>query len=121
MTMDIFNRINPAYKTAANAPTAAYPQPAATSGGLSGLLGSLFGNATPTYKTVDGGGGNASAPSSSGLLGSLLGSAAPSYQTAPAPAATENPDDGPIDAATAGNGVVSSMSCDPTVDEVVLL
>lgn len=117
--MDIFNRITPVYKTAAT-----HAQPAATSGGLSGLLGSLLGSATPTYKTV--GGSPVNAPASSpglfcSLFGSLLGSVSPSYKTAPVPAANvENLDDAPIDM-DAGDGDLSSMPCMPTSDEVVLL
>jgi len=125
MTMDLFNRISPAYKSAASFTSAeTHARRAATSGGLSGLLGSLLGNASPAYKSIDGHGVNTSA-SSSGLFGSLFGSlfgtATPSYKTASAPAATvETLDDASIEM-DAGNGDGSSMPCVPTSDEVVLL
>jgi hypothetical protein len=74
--MALINSIAPAYKSAA---TANLAQPAASTAGLSGLIGSLFGSATPAYKTVDGKGAQA-ASSSGGLLG--LFASAPSYKTA---------------------------------------
>lgn len=123
--MDIFNRITPVYKTAASLATkATHALPAVASGGLSGLLGSLFGNATPIYKSVDGGGVNAPASSSGlfgSLFGSLLGTGSPSYKTAPV-APVENIDDAPIDAdAGDGDASVPCVPCVPTSDEVVLL
>lgn len=75
--MDIFKSNTPVYKSG-KAAKAAIAQPAAASNGLSGLLGSLLGSATPTYKTVDGRGAKASA--SSGLLSMFA--VAPSYKTA---------------------------------------
>ena len=115
--MNLFNRITPVYKTAASFATTAK---AVTSSGLSGLLGSLFGSATPTYKTVDGGCANAPA-SSSGIFASLLGSVAPSYKTAPAPMATaELLDEATVDA-IAGDGDAASMAGEPASVEVVLL
>jgi len=123
MTMNLFNRITPVYRTAASMTTATHARPAATSGWLSCRLGSLFGRATPVYKSIDGDGVNASASSSSlfgSLFGSLLGTV-PFYKTAPAHVANvENVDDTPIEM-DAGNGDLSSMPCVPTSDEVVLL
>ena len=75
--MEFFKSNMPAYKSARSAKVAA-TQPAAATNGLSGLIGSLFGSATPTYKTVDGRGAKASA--SSGLLSMFA--VAPSYKTA---------------------------------------
>lgn len=122
--MNLFNRITPVYRTAASMTTATHARPAATSGGLSCRLGSLFGRATPAYKSIDGNGVNASASSSGffgSLFGSLLGNVAPFYKTAPAHVANvENVDDAPIEM-DAGNGDLSSMPCVPTSDEVVLL
>lgn len=114
--MDIFNRVTPMYRTATTATNA---QPAATSGGLSGLLGSLLGNATPAYKTVDG--ARVSVPASSGLLASLFASATPPYKAAPAAMATDAVEDAPIDVMDAGDSDASLMPCLPTSDEVVLL
>lgn len=76
--MALINSIAPAYKTATTANRAS---PAVSATGLSGLLDSLLGSATPAYKTVDGRGAQA-ASSSSGLLGLFI--EAPSYRTAPA-------------------------------------
>lgn len=116
--MSFFNRITPGYKTASSLATKA-TQPAATSGGLSGLLGSLFGNKTPNYKMADGRGVNA--PASSGIFGRLLCTVVPSYKAAPEQVATvETLDEMPIDA-LAQDGDDASMPCLPTSDEVVLL
>ncbi len=75
--MDLFKSNTPVYKSG-KAAKATVTRPVATSSGLSGLFGSLFGGATPTYKTVDGRG--AKAPASSGLLSMFA--VAPSYKTA---------------------------------------
>src|SRR5689334_17372774 len=75
--MDFFTRITPAYKTAANR-VQTLSQQAAPSG-LLGLLGSLMGRSTPSYKTVDG--HIAQAPASSGFLSMFV--VTPSYKTAP--------------------------------------
>jgi hypothetical protein len=76
--MDFISRKAPAYK-GMNVSRAA-TQPVATSG-LSGLLGSLLGRATPVYKTVHGRGAQ---PVSSGLL--AMFAVTPSYKTAQAAA-----------------------------------
>ncbi|MCW5801771.1 MAG: hypothetical protein KIT31_05245 [Deltaproteobacteria bacterium] len=103
------------YKAAASFTRAKVVQPA-TTGGLSGLLRSLFGGTTPVYKQADGRGASAPA-SSSGLLGSVLGSPQPSYKVAAGPVVI-NPDDA-IDE-NAGDGDDSSIPC-LVADEVVLL
>jgi len=77
--MDFFNRTTPVYKRA-NASKVANTQPTAPNG-LTSLFGSLFGSASPIYKTVDGQG--VKAPTPSGFW-SLFTAAAPSYKTAPA-------------------------------------
>ena len=117
--MAILNTIAPTYKTADTANTAAAP-PAVNTCGLSGLFGSLLGNATPVYKTV--GGQSAQMPASGCVFG--LFPAAPSYKTAPAVASS---DDDPTVALDVGECVcvVPDDPCDaPDVreaDEVVLL
>jgi hypothetical protein len=110
--MDIFNRTTPVYK-ASFANAAAHTQPAASPNGLLGLIGSLFGSATPVYKTVDGRGANALA-SSSGLFGSLLSAPTPVYKTAPV--AT-----GELAAEDLGADGEDTPACALTSDEVVLL
>ncbi len=110
--MDIFSRINPAYRNVSKL-TAAHAQPAA-SGCLSGLIGSLFGSSNPAYKTVDG--QSAQAPSSSGFW-SMLGTA-PSYKTATAAMAA--PFD--LDACDPCDlGVDEDGACDPGPDQIVVL
>jgi hypothetical protein len=104
--MDFFSRITPGYKSVSTG-TAAHSQPAASSG-LTGLIGSLFGSATPAYKTIDG--QSAKAPASSGFW-SMFGTA-PSYKTAPA--ATVAPFD-------ADPGVDEDGACAPGPDEIVVL
>lgn len=71
--MELFYRnATPIYKGRA-------AQPQATGGFLTGLIGSLFGNHAPSYKTVDGRGVNAQ-PSASWWPGL---SSTPSYKTVP--------------------------------------
>ncbi len=76
--MELFTRNSPAYKSGRVSKLAASTQPAATNG-LSGLIGSLFGSATPAYKSLAGRDAKASA-SSKGLLSMFA--VAPSYKTA---------------------------------------
>ena len=110
--MDIFSRINPAYTNVTKL-TAAYAQPAAASW-LSGMLGSLFGSATPAYKTVDG--QSAKAPSSSGFL-PMFGTAPP-YKTASA--ATAAPLD--LDACDPCDlGSDEDGAFDPGPDQILVL
>ena len=124
--MDIFNTTAPAYKTVTKLGTtqAAHAQPAPSSG-LSGLLGSLFGNATPGYKRADG--ARVTASASSGFLGSLLSVAAPSYKTASVMAQTTEVPAELAAAVEAGVIVLDAgvdedpCGCPPTSDEVVLL
>src|SRR5579859_2475625 len=116
--MAILNTIAPTYKTADT--VAAAPPPAVNTCGLSGLFGSLLGNATPTYKTV--GGQSAQMPASGCVFG--LFPVAPSYKTAPAVAPMD--DDDTTVALDVGDCVCAVPDpCDaPDVreaDEVVLL
>ena len=116
--MPILNTPAPTYKTAA---TANVVQPAASTSGLSGLIGSLLGNATPAYKTV--GGQGVQAPASSGGLFGLL-PAAPSYATAPAVAATDDDLAATPDVDGCGSPATDDPCDGPTVQEadaVVLL
>jgi hypothetical protein len=111
--MELFNRISPVYKSAANK-VQAYAQTAATNG-LSGLLGSLFGRSAPVYKTVDGQSAKAPA-SSSGWWGMF--SASPTYKKAPAVI------DADADACfeDAGEpGVDESGACIADQDQIVVL
>ena len=113
----------PAYKTARSAK--AVTQPAAPSG-LSGLIGSLLGSATPAYKTASG--RSVKSPSSSGLLSMFA--VAPSYKTA-APTVTEGPLDGDefADAAEVAQVMEAGEPgpddegavCELAADEIVLL
>lgn len=124
--MNIFNTNAPGYKAVSKLATtqAAHAQPAPSSG-LQGLLGSLFGNATPAYKAVDG--ARVTASASSGIFGSLLSVAAPSYKTA---SATAQQIEARAElAADVDAGVIvidagvheDACGCPPTSDEVVLL
>ncbi len=88
--MEFFKNNIPAYKSARSVKAAA-TQPAATNG-LSGLIGSLFGSPTPTYKTAAGQSAKMSS-SSNGLLSMFA--VAPSYKTA-TPAVAEAFDDDAI-------------------------
>ena len=110
--MDIFSRINPAYRNVSKL-TAAQAQPAASSW-PSGLIGSLLGSSNPAYKTVDG--QSAQAPSSSGFW-SMLG-AVPSYKTATSAMAA--PFD--LDACDACDlDVDDNGACDLGPDQIVVL
>ena len=110
--MALINSIAPAYKSATTASRA--PSSANTTG-LSGLIGSLLGSATPTYKTVAG--TSAQAPAStSGLFG--LFAAAPSYKIAPAVATDPDlPSD--VDECGCPDDQSDAPVCGP--DEIVLL
>lgn len=111
--MDIFSRINPAYKNVSKL-TAAQAQPAASSW-LSGLLGPLFGSSMPAYKTIDG--QSAQAPSSLSGFWPMLGSA-PSYKTVSAASAA--PVD--VDACDACDlGIDENAACDLGPDQIVVL
>jgi hypothetical protein len=81
--MEIFKRNIPGYKSAGIAKVA-------PTNGLSGLIGSLFGSATPAYKTADG--LAARSTTSSGLLSMFA--VAPSYKTAMPVSVVEEPLDG---------------------------
>ena len=120
--MDIFNTKTPAYRAGSVSKVVTHAQPAA-SGGLKGLLGSAFGNATPTYRTADGRG--ARAPVSSGIFGSLLSVATPSYKTVPAaalaPSDTADPTWALADAELAGPDVDDGSCTGAPVSEVVVL
>ena len=105
--MALFNSSSPAYKTA-NSPNAVYA-PVAPSSGLAGLFGSLLGGSTPTYKTLDGQAGQASATRSSSLMRIFVGTD-PTYKTAQLAAdavAVDNDDD--------------DGACDEPIDTVVVL
>ena len=124
--MDIFKTNAPAYKTATKLATmqAAHARPAPSSG-LSSLFGSLFGNATPAYKGVDG--ARVTASASSGFLGSLLSVAGPSYKTARV-AAQQVEAPAELAADVDANVIVidvgvdaDACGCPPASDEVVVL
>jgi hypothetical protein len=117
--MEFFKSNNPAYKSARVAK--AVTQPAAPSG-LSGLIGSLLGSATPAYKTASG--QSAKSPSSSGLLSMFA--VVPSYKTA-APAADVALDEDVIaevaqvaEAGAPGPDDEGAV-CELAADEIVLL
>ena len=123
--MEFFKSNMPAYKSARSAKVAA-TQPAAVSNGLSGLIGSLFGSATPAYKTAAGQSAKASS-SSSGLLSMFA--VAPSYKTATTVAVAEALDDDAMEAAEfaqvaeAGDPGPDDEGavCELAADEIVLL
>lgn len=119
--MEFFKSNIPAYKNARVAKVAA--QPAAPSG-LSGLIGSLFGSATPAYKTVAG--QAVKSPSSSGLLSMFA--VAPSYKTASPVVVAEGSLDGDelaevAQVAEAGDPGPDNDGavCELAADEIVLL
>ena len=122
--MALINSIAPAYKSAA---TVNLAQPAASTSGLSGLIGSLFGSATPAYKTASG--RSAKSPSSSGLLSMFA--VAPSYKTASPATVGEAPLDGDELANAAEIAQVMEAGepgpddegavCELAADEIVLL
>ena len=117
--MELFTRNSPAYKSGRVSKLAAATQPAATNG-LSGLIGSLFGSATPAYKTLAVRDAKASAPSK-GLLSMFAVS--PSYKTAQMAALVE---DAPLEidgVAEAGDPGVDDDGavCLRVTDEIVLL
>jgi hypothetical protein len=84
--------------------------------GLSGLIGSLFGSATPTYKTVDGGAVTAPAPSSGFWSMFSMFAVTPSYKTAPAAVAETDAGDPGVD-----DSGVCSPDLDHGPDQIVLL
>jgi len=120
--MEFFKSNMPAYKSARSAKVAA-TQPAATNG-LSGLIGSLFGSATPAYKTAAGQAAKASS-SSNGLLSMFA--VAPFYKTATPVAVAEALDDEALadlaQVAEAGDPGFDDEGavCELAPDEIVLL
>ncbi len=122
--MEFFKSNNPAYKSVRVAKVVT--QPAAPSG-LSGLIGSLFGSATPAYKTAAG--RAAKSPSSSGLLSMFA--VAPSYKTAVPVVVAEGSLDGDELAEAAEDAQVADAGdagpddegavCELAADEIVLL
>lgn len=84
--MDFFTRITPVYKSASVMQGVTPRAQAAAPSGLSGLFGSLFGSATPIYKTADG--AVAKAPAQSSGFWSMF-AVTPSYKTAPADSVVE--------------------------------
>lgn len=122
--MEFFKSNIPAYKIARSAK--AVTQPAAPSG-LSGLIGSLLGSATPAYKTASG--RSAKSSSSSGLLSMFA--VAPSYKTAAPAIVAEAPLDGDelADAAEVAQVMEAGEPgpddegavCELDADEIVLL
>lgn len=114
--MEFFKSNSPAYKSARIAKMATQPAP----NRLSGLLGSLFGSASPSYKTA---GGQAAKSSSNGLLSMFA--VVPSYKTAPVIVAetldgviadaAEVTEAGELDAAD------EDAICELAPDEIVLL
>jgi hypothetical protein len=109
--MELFNRMNPPYKSVSQLTSVHAAQPA-VSNGLPGLFGSLFGGATPTYKTADG--RSAQAPASSGFW-SMFGMSTPSYKMAPAVTAA------PIEDDTGDPAVDENGACAHGPDEIVIL
>lgn len=117
--MDFFNRTTPVYKRA-NASKVASAQPVAPNK-LSGLFGSIFGSATPIYKTVDGQG--VKAPTPSGFW-SLFTAAAPSYKAAPAMTIGPTEDIDTIDGVGIDGTALSpddAGACMHVSEEIVLL
>jgi len=124
--MELFTRNSPAYKSGRFSKLAAATQPAATCG-LSGLIGSLFGSATPAYKTAAGQSAKTSS-SSNGLLSMFA--VAPSYKTATPVAVAEGFDDDAIAEAAEFAQVAEAGEpgpddegavCELAPDEIVLL
>ncbi|MDX2089715.1 MAG: hypothetical protein SFX73_17800 [Kofleriaceae bacterium] len=118
--MEFFKSNTPVYKTASFAKKAQHAQPMATSNGLSGLIGSLFGTATPAYKTADGRAAKASA--SSGLLSMFA--AAPSYRVAQSADLAEPVLDGDViadEVAQAEDPGLDDDGSSCVADEIVLL
>ena len=117
--MELFTRNSPAYKCGRFSKHAAATPPTATSG-LSGLIGSLFGSATPAYKTVAGRDAKASA-ASKGLLSMFA--VVPSYKTAQMAAIEEEApleSDSFVEAGDPGIDDEDAI-CVRTTDEIVLL
>lgn len=112
--MELFSRTTPVYKSASVMQGVKPRTHRAAPSGLSGLIGSLFGSATPTYKTVDGGAVKAPAPSSG--FWSMF-AVTPSYKTAPAATVAET------DAGDPGfdDGDACSPDPDHGPDQIVLL
>lgn len=118
--MELFTRNSPVYQRGkVSKKFAAATQPTATSG-LSSLIGSLFGSATPAYKTLAGRDAKASAPSK-GLLSMFA--VAPSYKTAHMAALVEEAPleiDAVADAGDPGDDDDGAV-CLRVTDEIVLL
>jgi hypothetical protein len=108
--MELFNRNNPAYKRGRLSQVVAATQPAAPTG-LSGLIGSLFGSATPAYKTV--GGRDAKAPAPSTGLMSMF-AAAPSYKTAQMAEVVQQ---APLEVVQQAALEVDGETCEPVLDD----
>jgi hypothetical protein len=104
--MDFLYPSTPAYK-GMNAPAQA------PTGLLGSLFGGLLGGATPVYKTVNGNGAYAQAPSA-GWWQVLAGS--PSYQTAPSSIATPDA----ASAADPSSAVTGACPIEPTTQVVIL-
>lgn len=113
--MELFTRNTPVYKSASVMQGVKPRTQPTTPSGLSGLIGSLFGSATPAYKTVDGGAVQAPAPSSG--FWSMFAVSPPQYKTAPAATVAEtDAGDSDID-----EGDVCSADSDHGPDQIVLL
>ncbi len=123
--MQFFKSNIPAYKTTRSAKVAAQP---VTSNGLSGLIGSLFGSATPAYKTAGDHAAKSSSSSSNGLLSMFA--VVPFYKTATPATVAEAPDEDAMAEAAEVAQVVEAGEpgvddegavCELAADEIVLL
>jgi transcription elongation factor len=111
--MDFFTRITPVYKSTSVTQGVKPRAQLAAPSGLSSLIGSLFGSATPAYKTADGAG--ARAPAQSPSFWSMF-AVTPSYKTAPAAPVAEAED---IDLGVDEDACASDPDRGP--DQIVLL
>lgn len=116
--MEFLKNNNPAYKSARVATMATQPT---ASNGLSGLIGSLFGSAKPSYKSA-GGHAAKSSSSSSGLLSMFT--VVPSYRMV-SPVIVADVLDGDAIAEVAEAGELDAADedavCELAPDEIVLL